>query len=88
MMPSSGLPGVALSFGGIWEMMEGFTDTATGYSYMVYGATDTMGDLAADMIGVMIVTICAHVYLRNHDMAEISCRVRLGRRSFETVETD
>ena len=55
---------------------------------MVYGATDTLGDLAADMIGVLIVTICAHVYLRKHDMAEISCRVRLGRRSFETVETD
>ena len=41
---------VALSFGGIWEMMEGFADFAGGGSYMVYGAGDTMGDLTADLI--------------------------------------
>lgn len=79
---------VALSFGGIWEMMEGFTDTATGYSYMVYGATDTMGDLTADLIGVMIVTLCAHHYLERHSMDEISAKVRLGRSAFEVAESD
>ncbi len=78
---------VALSFGGIWEMMEGFTDSATGHAYMVYGATDTMGDLTADFIGVLIVTFGAYVYLNDHTMEDMASKVRFGRKAFEMDET-
>ncbi|MDO5853575.1 MAG: hypothetical protein Q4Q62_05945 [Thermoplasmata archaeon] len=74
---------VALSFGGIWEMMEGFADFAGGNSYMVYGASDTMGDLTADLLGVAIVCICAYVYLGKHTPEDISSTVRFGRAAFE-----
>ncbi len=73
---------VALSFGGIWEMMEGFADFAGGDSYMVYGASDTMGDLTADLIGVMIVTVCAYVYLGRFTAEDIASTVRIGRAAF------
>lgn len=79
---------VALSFGGIWEMLEGFTDTATGYSYMVYGAADTMGDLSADLIGVIIVTISAYYYLKRGTAERVSSRVRIGRVAFRITESD
>ena len=79
---------VSLSFGGIWEMMEGFTDTATGYSYMVYGATDTMGDLSADLVGVILVTLAAHSYLRKHTTEDMASKVRIGRSSFLIDESD
>ena len=79
---------MSLSFGGIWEMMEGFTDTATGYSYMVYGATDTMGDLSADLVGVILVTLAAHSYLRKHTTEDMASKVRIGRSSFLIDESD
>ncbi len=74
---------VALSFGGIWEMMEGFADFAGGDSYMVYGANDTMGDLTADLIGVMIVTFCAYYYLGKHSAEDLVSDIRFGRDAFE-----
>ena len=74
---------VALSFGGIWEMIEGFTDGVTGNAYMVYGASDTMGDLSADLIGAMIVSAGAYLYLGSHSPSDISSKVRFGRRAFE-----
>lgn len=73
---------VALSFGGIWEMMEGFADFAGGASYMVYGASDTMGDLTADLIGVAIVTVCAYYYLGKHTADDLASDVRVGRSAF------
>lgn len=73
---------VALSFGGIWEMMEGFADFAGGASYMVYGASDTMGDLTADLIGVCIVTACVYCYLGKHTAADLVSDVRFGKRAF------
>lgn len=73
----------ALSFGGVWEMMEGFVDFAGGTSYMVYSASDTMGDLTADLIGVCIVSICAYIYLGSHSPSDISDTVRIGRKEFE-----
>ena len=74
---------VALSFGGIWEMIEGFTDGVTGNAYMVYGAADTLGDLSADLIGALVITICVYWYLGDHSPSDISSKVRFGRRAFE-----
>jgi len=71
---------VALSFGCIWEMMEGFTDVLTGTSYMVYGATDTLGDLVADFVGVSLMTLAASVILSRQDAESVASKVRLGRK--------
>ena len=79
---------VALSFGGVWEMIEGFTDGVTGNAYMVYGASDTMGDLSADLIGAFIVSVGVYLYLGNHVPSDISSKVRLGRKAFDIDETD
>ena len=70
---------VALSFGGVWEMMEGFTDVLTGTSYMVYGATDTLGDLVADFIGVSLMTVAALMILNRQGAENVASKVRLGR---------
>ena len=70
---------VALSFGGIWEIMEGFTDVLTGTSYMVYGATDTLGDLVADFVGVSLMSITALVILSKQGAERVASKVRLGR---------
>lgn len=80
---------VALSFGGVWEMIEGFADGVTGNDYMVYGARDTMGDLTADLIGVIVVTVCVRWYLKGHTAEDVASSVRFGRKAFEAVdETD
>ncbi|MBO4357040.1 MAG: hypothetical protein J5813_02580 [Candidatus Methanomethylophilaceae archaeon] len=73
---------VAMSFGGIWEIMEGATDFISGYSYMIYGATDTLGDITADFIGVSLMTMFAYVALGKHDAKEIAKEVRFGKESF------
>lgn len=73
---------VAMSFGGIWEMMEGFVDGVTGNDYMVYGARDTMGDLTADMVGAFIVTALVYWYLGRHTPEELASKVRFGRKAF------
>ena len=70
---------VALSFGGIWEMMEGFTDAVTGTPYMVYGATDTLGDLVADFVGVSLMSITALIILSKQGAENVASKVRLGR---------
>lgn len=77
---------VAMSFGGIWEMMEGFTDAVTGSSYMVYGATDTMGDLSADFLGVTAVSIFAYLYLGRSSTDRIASKVRFGKKAFARDE--
>lgn len=79
---------VALSFGGIWEMIEGFADFAGGGSYMVYGANDTMGDLTADLIGVFIVVVCAYMYLGKNTPDDIYSTVRIGKAAFEVSEVE
>ena len=76
---------VALSFGGIWEMMEGFADFAGGASYMVYGASDTMGDLTADLIGVCIISACVYWYLGEHTANDVASQVRIGKAAFEVL---
>lgn len=77
---------IALSFGGVWEMIEGFADFAGGQSYMVYGANDTMGDLTADLLGAAAFSTVAYWYLGRHTAAEISSGLRIGRKAFEVSE--
>lgn len=74
---------VSLSFGGIWEMIEGFVDFAGGGSYMVYSARDTMGDLTADLLGVIIVSVLTYWYLGRHTPWDIFSSLRFGRDAFE-----
>lgn len=79
---------VALSFGGVWEMIEGFADFAGGQSYMVYGADDTMGDLTADLIGAAAFSAVAYWYLGRHDASEVVSGLRIGRSAFEVSEEE
>ena len=74
---------IAMSFGGIWEIMEGATDFFAGYSYMVYGATDTLGDITADFIGVSLMTIIAYCIQNKHEAKDIAKQVRFGKNSFK-----
>ena len=64
-------------------MMEGFADFAGGASYMVYGASDTMGDLTADLIGVCIISACVYWYLGEHTANDVASQVRIGKAAFE-----
>lgn len=77
---------IAMSFGGVWEMIEGFADFAGGGAYMVYGANDTMGDLSADMLGAAAFSVAAYWYLGRHSAAEIASGLRVGRSAFEIAE--
>jgi hypothetical protein len=76
---------VALSFGAIWEVMEGYTDIITSMDYMSYGALHTMGNLAADMIGVLIMALIAWLMLGRHDVKTIASEVRLGPKNIDTA---
>lgn len=77
---------VAMSFGGIWEMLEGFTDAVGGKPYMIYGATDTVADMAADMTGVFIMTALAYLILNKQSMEKVASTVRFGRKAFEIAD--
>ena len=74
---------VTMSFGGIWEMMEGLTDAISGSPYMVYGLTDTIADITADLIGAVITIIIAGFVLKKQTAKEIASKVRLGKSSIE-----
>ena len=76
----------AFSFGAIWEIMEGFTDILTGVDYMSYGALHTMGNLVADMLGVIIMAAVAWLLLSSHEVKDIASKVRLGRKKIDTNE--
>jgi len=76
----------AFSFGAIWEVMEGFTDILTGIDYMSYGALHTMGNLAADMLGAIIMTAIALIMLSRRDVTEIASGLRLGKNNIDVVE--
>lgn len=75
---------VAMSFGGIWEMLEGFTDAVSGTAYMIYGATDTVADIAADMTGVTTMVLLAYLILSRQSAEKVASTVRLGKKAFET----
>ena len=72
------------AFGAIWELMEGLTDMLSGYDYMVYGAIDNIGNLAADIVGVIIMVPTALMLLSRYDAAQIASKVRLGKRNIDT----
>ena len=77
---------VSLSFGGIWEIMEGMTDIIAGQSYMVYGAIDTLGDLTADTIGVTVFCAVVYVALGKVPIGRITEGLRFGKSSFAVDE--
>ena len=74
---------VSLSFGGIWEIMEGMADIISGQSYMVYGAKDTLGDLTADLIGVTILCIGVYIAQGRTTVERMTAGLRFGKGSFE-----
>ncbi|MDR0777887.1 MAG: hypothetical protein LBE48_00385 [Methanomassiliicoccaceae archaeon] len=70
---------ISAGFGAIWELMEGLTDLIGGYSYMIYGAIDALGNMGADAVGVLIMAAIALIILRKHDARYIGSKVRLGK---------
>jgi hypothetical protein len=75
---------VTMSFGAIWEMMEGFTGILTGVDYMSYGVLHTMGNLTADLIGILILSAVAWVMLDIRGAAGIASKIRLGKRNIDS----
>jgi|GEM_PF-464004 len=71
----------ALSFGIIWEMMEGFTDILTSMDYMSYGAIHTLENLGADLAGTMIMAVIALIILSRKDAKTVASEIRLGRKA-------
>ena len=77
---------VGLSFGAVWEMMEGFTDIITQVDYMTYGSVHTLGNLFADTVGTVIMTAIAWVILGRQSAKETASKVRMGRRNIDVCE--
>jgi len=73
----------AMSFGGIWEMMEAMTDVISGKLYMVYRFTDTIADITADMIGIFVMVVIAGIILKTQRAAEVTSKIGLDRNSIE-----
>jgi hypothetical protein len=67
------------AFGGVWEILEGYTDTLLGTAYMSYGAWDTLGDLRADLIGLIAATAVAWLVLRKRTPEQVASEMRVGR---------
>lgn len=74
---------VTMSFGSIWEVMEGLTGIATNVDYMSYGILHTMGNLTADLIGGVIFCLIALVMLNKRDAKEIASKIRLGSKNID-----
>ena len=77
---------LALSFGAIWEVMEGSTDILTGIDYMSYGALHTMGNLAADALGAVIMSGIAWMMLGNRSPKNVASGVRLRKKNIDVAE--
>jgi hypothetical protein len=73
----------ALSFGAIWEIMEGMTGILTGVDYMSYGTLHTMGNLTADLIGAVIMSAIAWAMLSTRDAKDIASKIRLGKKNID-----
>ena len=65
-------------------MMEGFTGILTGVDYMSYGVLHTMGNLTADLIGILILSAVAWVMLDIRGAAGIASKIRLGKRNIDS----
>lgn len=85
-----------VTFGGIWEVLEGYVDLLTGTAYMSYGVVDSLGDLQADTLGAVVICIIAAVILRNRTVDDVADSVKLklklrfrarARISFKQVAT-
>ena len=50
---------------------------------MVYGATDTLGDMTADLAGVTITTILVYFVLGRTASGDIAKDVRFGKSAFD-----
>jgi len=74
---------VGAAFGAIWEFSEGMTDLLSGYDFMIYGAIDNIGNLAADIVGVIIMVPIAWFLLSKFTPAEIASRFRVGRKNID-----
>jgi hypothetical protein len=77
---------ISMSFGGIWEIMEGMTDFFSGQAYMIYGANDTLGDMSADLLGVVLMTIIAYIILGKQSAQDTARNVRFGKAAFKVEE--
>jgi len=71
---------ISLSFGGIWEVMEGYVDIITGTAYMSYGVFDSLQDLEADALGSLIMVAIAAFLLKDRTPEEVAAGTHLGRR--------
>jgi len=71
------------AFGAIWEFSEGMTDLLSGFDYMIYGAIDNIGNLAADIVGVIIMVPIAWFMLSRYGAAEIASKFRIGRKNID-----
>jgi hypothetical protein len=75
---------VSVAFGLVWEVMEGFTDIITGMDYMSYGASYTLYDILADVIGASIIAVLAWFILGKHDAKHVACDIRVGKRHIDS----
>jgi hypothetical protein len=55
----------ALALGSIWEIFEFSMDSLFGLNMQKSGLLDTMGDLIANSIGALIISLFGFVYLKN-----------------------
>ncbi|MCL2607993.1 MAG: hypothetical protein FWD92_05520 [Methanomassiliicoccaceae archaeon] len=76
---------VTFCFGVVWEIMEGFTDILTRMDYMSYGATHTLWNLSADLVGALIMAAIAWIMLGRHSVNEISSEIRLGKKNIDAA---
>lgn len=72
-------------FGVVWEIMEGFTEILTGTDYMSYGATHTLFNLSADLLGAAIMGAIAWVILGRRTVDEIVSDIRLGKKNIDAT---
>ena len=70
---------VSISFGGIWEVMEGYIDIVAGTDYMSYGVFDSIMDMEADTLGALIMCTIAGLLLRNRTPEDIAASTHLSR---------
>lgn len=71
---------VTVSFGGIWEVMEGYIDIVAGQAYMSYGVFDSLQDIQADTLGAFIMVLIAAFVLRGRTPEDVAATTHLGRR--------
>ncbi len=77
---------VTMCFGIIWEIMEGTTGILTGVDYMSYGVIHTMGNLAADLIGILIMSAVAWVMLGKRRAGGVASKIRLGKKNIDKTD--